>query len=100
VSALSRSYSGFGWLLDTVEQEMIKEAIQKSRDLASDESDLQMLSDLMARLEMGAAKLTNAMFNAPDMAQAKPEGWDDLDTSEADAKRLMKSALKKEKTKA
>jgi molecular chaperone DnaK len=99
MSVLSRSYSGFGWLLDTVEQEMIKEAIQKSRDLAEDESDLQMLNDLLAQLEMGAAKLTNAMFNAPDVSQAKPDGWDDLDTSEAETKRLVKSALKKDKAK-
>lgn len=98
-AALSRSYTGFGWLLDSAEQEMIKEASQKARDLTADSNDLQELKDLLFQLEQGAEKLTTAMFNAPDTGGERPEGWDEDAKSEADMRRLMKSALKDAKSK-
>ena len=89
-AALSRSYTGFGWLLDSA---------QKARDLTADSNDLQELKDLLFQLEQGAEKLTTAMFNAPDTGGERPEGWDEDAKSEADMRRLMKSALKDAKSK-
>jgi molecular chaperone DnaK len=91
-SALARSYSGFGWLLDSVEQEMIKGAIQKAKALSSEESDLVFLKDLLTQLERGAASLASAMFSAPGN-QVQAEGWAGEKNAEANAEKLMKSAL-------
>jgi molecular chaperone DnaK len=92
ISALARSYSGFGWLLDSVEQEMIKDAIQKARNLAPDESDRVFLKDLLNQLERGAASLASAMFSAPGN-QVRAEGWAAEDNAELNVDQLLKSAL-------
>ena len=39
MGAVSRSYSGFGYLLDAVEQEMIKDSLQKAKNLSAEEND-------------------------------------------------------------
>jgi molecular chaperone DnaK len=92
MSALVRSYSSFGWLLDSAEQEMIKGAIQKAKALSSEESDLAFLKDLLTQLERGAASLASAMFSAPGN-QVQAEGWAGENNAEANAEQLMKSAM-------
>jgi molecular chaperone DnaK len=92
MSALVRSYSGFGWLLDSVEQEMVKGAIQKARNLSPDESDLVFLKDLLTQLERGAANLASAMFSAPGN-QVQAEGWAGENNAETNVEQLLKSAL-------
>jgi molecular chaperone DnaK len=95
-SALSRSYAEFGRLLDNVEQEMIKDLLQRAKSLPQTETDLTLLVELMKQLEGGAAKLSAIMFGTPG-AEGDPaiewadEGEPDMSS---DAKKLMKSALK------
>jgi molecular chaperone DnaK len=93
MAALARSYSGFGWLLDSVEQEMIKEAIQKARDLAADENNLTFLKELQTQLETGASALSSAMFSAPENVVATAEGSFSQKKAADDMNELMKSAL-------
>jgi molecular chaperone DnaK len=92
LSTLTRSYSGFGWLLDAVEQEMIKDAIQRARDLDPEESSLTLLRDLLTQLENGAANLASAMMNSPGDVEMRADGV--VQKKEPDADQLMKSALK------
>jgi molecular chaperone DnaK len=94
-SALSRSYSEFGWLLDNVEQEMVKESIQKAKNLSTDEGDIVLLRDLLTQLENGAQKLSAAIFSAPESQTLHANGWprEDEGDSDARAQELMKSAL-------
>jgi molecular chaperone DnaK len=95
-SALSRSYAEFGRLLDNVEQEMIKDLLQRAKSLPQTETDLTLLVELMKQLEGGASKLSAIMFGTPG-AEGDPaiewadEGEPDMSS---DAKKLMKSALK------
>jgi molecular chaperone DnaK len=93
MAAISRSYSGFGWLLDAVEQEMIKDAIQRARDLDPNESSLTLLRDLLTQLENGAESLSTAMFNSPGGVELHADGAG-VQKKEQDADQLMKSALK------
>lgn len=101
MSALSRSYSEFGWLLDNVEQEMVKDSIQKAKNLSPDESDPASLRDLLTQLESGAQKLSAAIFSAPESQTLHADEWsgeEEID-SDAQAQKLMKSALKDAKAK-
>jgi molecular chaperone DnaK len=98
LSALTRSYSGFGWLLDSVEQEMVKDAIQKARELSPGESDVVYLKDLLKQLERGAANLASAMFSAPGN-QVQAEGWASENNTELNIDQLLKSALDDVKSK-
>jgi molecular chaperone DnaK len=88
-SILVRSYSGFGKLLDVVHQELVREALQKAKDLDPEESDISVLRDLMGQLESCAARLSAAMFNAPDAEVMGASGL-----PQEDINKLMKSALK------
>ncbi|MBN1569090.1 MAG: molecular chaperone DnaK [Acidobacteria bacterium] len=101
MSALSRSYSEFGWLLDNVEQEMIKDSVQKAKDLSPEEEDIALLRNLLMQLENGAQKLSAAIFSAPESQTLHADGWpheQEIDT-DAQAQKLMKSALKDFKSK-
>jgi molecular chaperone DnaK len=89
LSSVARSYSEFGWLLDTAEQEMLKEAIQRARALPVDQDNLIELKGLMGHLDEGAARLTAAMLNAP-AGRAAAEAQE---STEESAARLMRSAL-------
>jgi molecular chaperone DnaK len=95
ISAIVRSYSAFGHLLDTVEQEMIKDSIQKAKNLPAEENNMTLLRELLAQLENGATKLSAAMFNAPGADDLKTDGWpeDSQANATSRAKHLMKSAL-------
>jgi molecular chaperone DnaK len=92
IAALSRSYAGFGRLLTATEQELIKDAIQKTKDLAPDETDIARLSDLMAQIEMGAQSLSTAMFRS-GRAESQ-DGGISVSPMAPSAEQLMKSALK------
>jgi molecular chaperone DnaK len=67
MAALSKSYARCGNLLETADQQLIRDAIQKAKALSPDESGLDVLKEAMAQLEAGASKLTSAMFSS---------GWD------------------------
>ncbi len=93
VATIARSYSELGWLLDTSEQELVKESIQKARALSDKDDNLKLLKELLAGLETGAAKLTAAMFNAPGAADAPIFKGAEQEDGDADLQKLMRSAL-------
>ncbi len=90
LASLSRSYSEFGWLLDTAGQEMVKAAVQKAKDLHPEETNLKVLEPLLAELEAGAARFADAMLSSQQDLATGPEG---PVSPEEDVHRLMKSAL-------
>ncbi len=92
LSSVTKSYSEFGWLLDTVEQEMLRETIQAARTLTAEKPDAQELKELLARLESGADKLTAAMLHGPSAAAAQAVEQA-ADEQPDNAQNLMKSAL-------
>ncbi len=65
--ALSKSYAKCGGLLEAPDQKIVRDAIQRAKALAADESRIDVLKQAMEQLEAGAAKLTSAMFSS---------GWD------------------------
>jgi molecular chaperone DnaK len=67
LSSLQRSYSEFGWILDTSEQQVVKGTIQKARNLLPGEDNLQHLKELLAELNQGASKLAAAMMGTPNV---------------------------------
>jgi molecular chaperone DnaK len=85
-AAINRSYSEFGWLLDAPEQNMIKGALQKSRNLPAEDHNLESLTELLGQLEKGVESLSAAMYSAPETAESGKGG-------PVDADRLMKHAL-------
>ncbi len=93
-SALFRSYSEFGRLLDSVEQEMIRDAIQRAKSLSPAETDLVAMTELLTQLEEGAAKLSAAMFGSPESMLDDAWSQDNDGDMDASAQRLMKSALR------
>ncbi len=93
LSGLVRSYSGFSWLLDSAEQEMVKNAIQKARELAPEESDLALLKDLLKQVENGAEKMAVAMFSAPESKLQQTQSPNE-DNAGSDLDQIMKSALR------
>ncbi len=92
-SAVARSYSDLGWLLDGTDQAMIKEAIQRTKSLPAEDVNADSLRELLARLEEGAGKLSAAMYSVPGMEGLRPVNPGSGDESNASADRLMKSAL-------
>jgi molecular chaperone DnaK len=90
MNSLSRSYAEFGWLLDSADQEMVKESIQKAKSLSPEEEDANLLTGLLAQLEGGAAKLASAMFSAPGSAA---DGVEPAESRPADVNQLLRSAL-------
>jgi molecular chaperone DnaK len=80
VTTVARSYNEFGSLLDGVEQEMVKEALHRGKNLTAAEETVQSLKELIGHLEVAAGKLTKAMFESTG---GEPQS----------ASELMKSAL-------
>jgi molecular chaperone DnaK len=99
MNATARSFSEFGWLLDSAEQEMVKNAIQKARSTAPEEDSISLLKDLLAQLESGASKLASAMFSAPGAEGLRAEGWSGETHDESSVQQLLKSALDDVKSK-
>ncbi len=92
--ALSRSFSGFGALLDSVEQEMIKNSIQKARALPPDEDNLEGLKELLTELESGAARVAAVMLGTPRSLDSQGDAvGPESEDSGRDVRRLMKSAV-------
>ncbi len=92
--ALSRSYSGFGALLDSVEQEMIKKTIQNARALPPNEDNLQKLQELLAELENASSKLATMMLGTPETLDLEGNHGDsEVDSSDRHARKLMRSAI-------
>jgi len=80
---------------------MVKESIQKAKNLSTDEGDIVLLKDLLTQLENGAQKLSAAIFSAPESQTLHADGWprEDEGDSDAQAQELMKSALSDVKSK-
>jgi molecular chaperone DnaK len=98
-ASVSKSYAEFGWLLDTLEQEMVREASQKARELSPDESDRELLTNVLSRLDTAGAKLTAALLNSPNASPAQAAALQEQATQKEDASTLVKSALADLKTK-
>jgi molecular chaperone DnaK len=93
VTSITRSFAEFGWLLDSAEQELIRNAIQQSKSLDAEASDLNLLKAQSEALEHGAAKLAAAMFSAPDSgAPRSGEASTGQDEGE-EMNKLLRSAL-------
>jgi molecular chaperone DnaK len=92
-STVSRSYSDLGRLLDGADQAMIKNVIQQSKSLPSDEGDVELLRELLVQLEEGVAKLSAAMYAAPGMEGLRAEEANSEEKAEANVDRLFRSAL-------
>ncbi len=88
-AALMRSYSEFGRLLDSSEQEMVKDMIQKARSLSPEESNIILLREMLERVEDGAAMLTAAIFSAVESKSLRAGE----NRNQTDLEQLMKSAL-------
>ncbi len=93
MATIARSYAEFGWLLDSAEQELVKESIQKARLLTDDQYSSSDLKELLANLEKCANKLTAAMFNSPGNEGGTVNAVSGQEADEADMQRLMRSAL-------
>ncbi len=98
LNSVMKSYSEIGWFLGPLEQELIRETIQKGRAVSAEESDLQVLREILADLETAADKLTAALINAPGEGAGQAEA-EAKAVSQEDADVLMKSALADLKTK-
>lgn len=97
-AAVTRSYSEYGWLLDAADQEMIKSAIQKTKELPS-QDDAEAVSEddlaaLLAQIEDGAGKLAAAMCRVPDAPAPQDEDLPGEDKLDDDIQKIVKSALK------
>jgi molecular chaperone DnaK (HSP70) len=91
-SAVSRSFSDLGWLLDGADQAMIKEALQKMKSLPTENVEADLLRNLLTNLEDGAGKLSAAMYSVPGMEGLRPvQEIEEQSSSNVD--RLLKSAL-------
>ena len=99
MTAVARSYSDFGWLLDSAEQEMVKNAIQKAKNIPPEEESISALKEALGQLENCASKLTAAMFSAPDGQGLRAESWETEENSETNMQQLLKSALDDVKSK-
>jgi len=64
VSALAKSYAQCGSLLETGDHQLIRDAIQRAKTLSPEESRLEVLTEVLAQLEVGVGKLTSAMFTS------------------------------------
>jgi molecular chaperone DnaK len=91
VTSISRSYAEFGWLLDSVEQEMVKETLQKARALSPDEDNCFLLKELLAALEKAAVRLADVMFTGAGARTGSAAGRES--GSDADMQQLLKAAL-------
>jgi molecular chaperone DnaK len=99
MASVARSYSEFGWLLDSAEQEVLKNTLQKARALPPGENNIAVLRELLAELEDKAAKLADAMFSAPEAGGPGAEGQPGEKLAETDVQQLLKSALDHVKSK-
>jgi molecular chaperone DnaK len=92
-SAVRRSLTDIGWLLDAVSQSKIRAVLQKARNLSPDETDLESLRELKTHLEEGAAKLSSAMCNVPGIEGSQGGAETNQSGRRQDIGALMKSAL-------
>jgi molecular chaperone DnaK len=92
-ATITRSFSEFGWLLDSQDQTLIKDCLLKGRNLTDEMENMTELKEVLQSLEDCAGKLATAMFampggGAPAADQAVGEGKGEIDFN-----RLMRSAL-------
>ena len=87
---VGKSYSQFGWLLSAEDQALVRDVLQKSRDLTPFGDNFQELKKLMAQLEDGASRLASAMLGSASAAHS----GDDLHASSDDMQRLVDAAFR------
>jgi molecular chaperone DnaK len=92
-AAVNRSLTDIGWVLDAVSQSKIRSVLQKVRNLAPEETNLELLRKLRTHLEEAAAMLSSAMCNVRGL-----EGLQSGETSghaerRSDVGELLKSGL-------
>jgi len=92
-SYVSKSFSGYGWVLDRLEQDMVKEAIRRARNLSPTEDDFNVLKELQAQLEDVAAKLGDAMFSSAGNRPAGSAASQQQADQGEEIDRVLKSAL-------
>jgi molecular chaperone DnaK len=93
MASVSKSYSEFGWMLDSSEQETLKTVIHKAKNISPDETSISILKDSLTQLEDSTAKLTAAMFSAPGGEGLKAQSWESEENDKDDIQQLLKSAL-------
>ncbi len=91
LSSITRSYAEYGWLLDSVQQELIKGAIQKAKVLSPNEDNIILLKELLTQLESDAARLAEAIFSTA--GTNRTEAAPGKEASQDEIQKLMKSAL-------
>jgi molecular chaperone DnaK len=98
MAAVVRSYSEFGWLLDSAEQEMVKNSIQQAKSIPPELNSIAALKELLAQLEQGASKLAAAMFSTSGTG-LRADGWSAEQRGQENVQELLKSALDDVKSK-
>lgn len=88
---LVRSYLALGSMLGADDQKVINEALRRARELGPEDGNAEELGDLLAQIEAGALRLSEAVISVPG---AEP-GDEPIGAEESDARvrNLMKAAL-------
>ncbi len=90
-AVLVRSYLALGSMLDADDQKMINEALRRARELGPGDEDAEALGDLLALVEAGASRLSEAVMSGPGAEPGGEPGG--TEKPEAGARNLMKAAL-------
>lgn len=99
MNTVAKSYAELGWLLDIVEQETVRETLQKARALTPGDTNIQDLRDLLTRMDRSASLLTAALMRAPAGGGRQPTAGSEAEQPADSASTLMKSAIADLKTK-
>jgi molecular chaperone DnaK len=86
---VGKSYSQFGWLLAAQDQNLVRDVLQRARDLSSAGENFQELKKLMIQLEDGASKLASAMLGS-----SSAQAGDELSSTPDDMQRLVDAAFR------
>jgi molecular chaperone DnaK len=86
---VGKSYSQFGWLLAAQDQNLVRDVLQRARDLSSAGENFQELKKLMIQLEDGASKLASAMLGS-----SSAQAGDELTSTPDDMQRLVDAAFR------
>jgi molecular chaperone DnaK len=90
-AVLVRSYLALGSLLDAADQKMINEALRRASELGPEDGDAETLGELLALVEAGASRLSEAVMSSPGEGKGGDPGG--TEKPEAGMRNLMKAAL-------
>jgi molecular chaperone DnaK len=71
-----RSFGEFGWMLSASDQEMVRETLERARDVAISEDSMEVRRAL-EQLENAARLITDAMFRPTGLASGSKEKEED-----------------------